>query len=79
MTIMLQEDHGKATKIELSHSQKERELLQKMKKQLDDMKFNATPDKAADFLAVFEEFCKLKKIPKSQITIKLAKSRQSMR
>jgi hypothetical protein len=57
-------------------NQKERELVLKMKKQLDGMKFNPTPDKAAEFLEVFDEFCQLKHIHKAQIAVKRAKKRQ---
>jgi hypothetical protein len=57
-------------------NQKERELIEKMKKQLDGMKFNATPDKIADLLLLVEEFYRLKHISKVQIDIKLAKKRQ---
>jgi uncharacterized membrane protein len=58
-------------------NQKEREITEKMKKQLDGMKFNATPAKAAEFLDTFDEFCTLKRISKAQITVKRAKNRQS--
>jgi hypothetical protein len=47
-----------------------------MKKQIDDMKFNATPDKIADLLLSVEEFYRLKHISKVQIDVKLTKKRQ---
>lgn len=57
--------------------EKERELLKKMKKQLDEMKFNVTPDKVTIFLDIFDEFCEIKHISKVQILAKRAKRSQS--
>jgi len=60
-----------------SKHRKERELVQKLKKMLDAMKFRASPDEVAEFLETFEEFYKLKGVSKAQIEIKKSKKRQS--
>ena len=59
-----------------SKTRKERELSQKLKKMLDEMKFRATPEKVSEFLALFEEFYKSKGVSKAQVVIK-RKKRQS--
>jgi uncharacterized phage protein gp47/JayE len=60
-----------------SKTKKERELSQKLKKMLDEMKFRATPEKVVEFLALFEEFYQSKGVSKAQVVIKKAKKRQS--
>jgi hypothetical protein len=61
----------------MTKGQKERELVQKMKKLLDGMKFQTSPSQVSEFLEVFEEFYKLKGVSKAQIVIKKSKKRQS--
>lgn len=59
----------------VSKNEKERELIKKLKKELDEMKFSSSVDQVTTFLENFEEFIKSRGISKTQIDLRRIKKR----